>query len=517
MRLIKVARTSDDHASEVTYQLQSTPILDLSDEVINEGERGLLGMTFSTDGRRLYVDYTAEPDGRTVVAEYELGDRSTRRHRLAPGAPRRRAAVPEPQRRPAGVRARRLPLRRPGRRRRRRRSRRQRARTPPPCSGRSSASTRQGAVRGRARLRHPRRQPVRRRRATGAPEIWLYGVRNPWRFTFDERTGDLWIGDVGQDAWEEVDHLPSVERLRRRQGRQPGVERDGGHPPVRGRREPRRARCSRSTSTGTTAGCSVIGGYVYRGERDPRPRRRLPVRRQLRLGPPGLQVDGGVVIDSRTFDLPLQRCILLRAGRRRRAVRAPRGRGGAQADGGLSAPAVFHLATPAEWAAAQADGAGRAGEPGRRGLRPLLHRRAARGHHRAPLRRRRRARAAAPRPDELGDDLRWEESRPGRGVPPRLPGDLDGRGGRGHPVAPWGPPELTASGPGPHACRTTAAQPSTAGRSSSVHDGYGAQHGVDLVLSRPASTSRPPGASRSGAASASSRSTRTPMLATTRS
>jgi glucose/arabinose dehydrogenase len=43
----------------------------------------------------------------------------------------------------------------------------------------------------------------------GQPEIWLYGLRNPWRFSFDRLTGDMYIGDVGQGRWEEVHYIPA--------------------------------------------------------------------------------------------------------------------------------------------------------------------------------------------------------------------------------------------------------------------------------------------------------------------
>jgi glucose/arabinose dehydrogenase len=45
----------------------------------------------------------------------------------------------------------------------------------------------------------------------GRAEVWAYGLRNPWRFAFDTATGDLFIGDVGQNAWEEVNYQPAGE------------------------------------------------------------------------------------------------------------------------------------------------------------------------------------------------------------------------------------------------------------------------------------------------------------------
>lgn len=96
---------------------------------------------------------------------------------------------------------------------------------------------------------------------SGQPEIFALGLRNPWRFSFDQASGDLYIADVGQDHYEEVDFLPS--------GSKPGVNfgwrlREGKHV------------YRDAPSAGLTLvdpiweydhsqGCSITGGYAYRG------------------------------------------------------------------------------------------------------------------------------------------------------------------------------------------------------------------------------------------------------------
>ena len=92
------------------------------------------------------------------------------------------------------------------------------------------------------------------------PEIWAYGLRNVWRFSFDRVTGDMWGGDVGQDRWEEVVLI--------RKGENHGWNVREGHAPFR----PRRVRTKLVepvVSLNRRIARSVTGGYVYRGKRLP--------------------------------------------------------------------------------------------------------------------------------------------------------------------------------------------------------------------------------------------------------
>ncbi len=91
-------------------------------------------------------------------------------------------------------------------------------------------------------------------------EVWAYGLRNPWRFSFDRATGDLWIGDVGQGEWEEVDYLPV--------GSQGGANfgwsiMEGNHG-YDGQAQPALLLPAVEYSH-NEGGCSITGGYVYRG------------------------------------------------------------------------------------------------------------------------------------------------------------------------------------------------------------------------------------------------------------
>jgi glucose/arabinose dehydrogenase len=91
-------------------------------------------------------------------------------------------------------------------------------------------------------------------------EVWAYGLRNPWRISFDRVTEDLYIGDVGQGEWEEIDFLPAGSPGGANFGwdhREGAHDYEGGGP--EGMLEPI------AEYGHPEGGCSVTGGYVYRG------------------------------------------------------------------------------------------------------------------------------------------------------------------------------------------------------------------------------------------------------------
>ena len=187
--------------------LDPTPVLDITSMVgSSSNEQGLLGLAFSPDGSKLYVDYTNR-DGDTRVDEYGVGadgtvDTATRRQVLAQDQPQVNHNGGEVAFGPDGMLYIGLgdggaagdqgPGHAAG-------GNGQSLGTwlgkilridPTPSAGQAYTVPADNPFVGTAGAR---------------PEIWAYGLRNPWRFTWDTATGDLWIGDVGQDAWEEVD------------------------------------------------------------------------------------------------------------------------------------------------------------------------------------------------------------------------------------------------------------------------------------------------------------------------
>ncbi|MEU7852531.1 PQQ-dependent sugar dehydrogenase [Nonomuraea sp. NPDC049141] len=96
-------------------------------------------------------------------------------------------------------------------------------------------------------------------------EIWAYGLRNPWRFGFDRDNGDLWIGDVGQDRWEEVDYQPAGSEG----GENYGWNLREGDQPFRGGKGRELTDPVITYPLHQGGNCSVIAGYVYRGGKIP--------------------------------------------------------------------------------------------------------------------------------------------------------------------------------------------------------------------------------------------------------
>lgn len=268
-RLFVVQRGGQVRVIDPDGALLATPFVDLSDRVTAGGERGLLGLAFHPDfaaNGRLFVHYSRLGDGATVISELTAaGDRSS----ASPASERVLLTVSQPFANhnggqiafgpdgylyiglgdggsggdPQGNGQNRqtllgkiLRLSVDG--------------SPAPGKAYGIPSSNPYAAGGSAP-------------GAGLPEIWAYGLRNPWRFSFDRGTGDLYIGDVGQNAWEEVDRQPVDSR---------GGENYGWNA-FEGRHC--FSACSGVTYVPPIAeyshdmGCSVTGGYLYRGLRQP--------------------------------------------------------------------------------------------------------------------------------------------------------------------------------------------------------------------------------------------------------
>ena len=302
VRLVKVTEPASGEGPP-RYQLQNTPVLDISDEVITGGERGLLGLAFSSDGRKLYVDFTAQPDGRTVVLEYVLGDRTT----VDRSSRRQLLEVEQPYENhnggnlvvgpdgylyvglgdgggagdPKG-----------------------RAQDTSDLLGKILRIDPDGAPADGSRgYGIPAGNPFADG-ADGAPEVWLFGARNPWRFSFDRATGDLWVGDVGQGDWEEIDVLPATAGFDAGRGANLGWDRMEGTHSFEGENPPGAVLPIFEYSH--DEGCSVTGGYVYRGEAIKALQGTYLFADYCAPGLRGLQLDQGTIIDERTWDLELE-------------------------------------------------------------------------------------------------------------------------------------------------------------------------------------------------------------------
>jgi len=231
------------------------PVLDLSGEVSNGGEQGLLGLAFSPDGRFLYVSFT-DSGGDSHVTEFAM-----RGDGVDVGSRRDVLVVDQPYSNHNGGNLAFGPdgdlyfgLGDGG------------SEGDPDGRGQDL-----GTLLGKMLRIDPRPDGDRPygipgdnpfvERAGARPEIWAYGLRNPWRYSFDRQTGDLWIGDVGQNAWEEVDFQPASSSG----GENYGWNRFEGSHPYQGS-DPGDAVPPIFEYSHDTGGCVVTGGYVYRGK-----------------------------------------------------------------------------------------------------------------------------------------------------------------------------------------------------------------------------------------------------------
>jgi glucose/arabinose dehydrogenase len=231
-------------------------VLDISDETTTDGERGLLGLAFADDGSELYLSFT-DLDGNTVLDAVAVED-----DEILPDERRRVLTLEQPYRNHNGGDVRIGPegllylgLGDGGG-------------AGDPVGAGQDLSTPLGSLlridpQAAEPYGIPDDNPFVDEEAAG--EIFAYGLRNPWRFSFDRDTGRLWVADVGQDAREEINVVDLDEAAGANFGwslMEGTLEFDGEEP------EDHVAPVYEYDTRGPE-GCAVTGGHVYRGQAIP--------------------------------------------------------------------------------------------------------------------------------------------------------------------------------------------------------------------------------------------------------
>jgi glucose/arabinose dehydrogenase len=231
--------------------------LDLRANISTGNEQGFLGAVFSADGKRLYVDYT-DRNGDSNIDEYAMkgdnADASTRRRLLFVKQPYANHNGGEVIFGPDGKLY--IGFGDGG------------SAGDPHGNGQNLGVPLGKILRidprraGNASYTIPSDNPFVGRPGAFA-ENWMYGLRNPWRFSFDRANGDVWIGDVGQGEYEEIDYAPRGDD---------GINwgwglREGNHAFTGAR--PAGSRDPIVETTHSNGWCAIVGGYVYRGRAIP--------------------------------------------------------------------------------------------------------------------------------------------------------------------------------------------------------------------------------------------------------
>ncbi|MCU1389674.1 MAG: sugar dehydrogenase, partial [Ilumatobacteraceae bacterium] len=238
--------------------VDDTKLLDISADITTGGERGLLGLTFSTDGSHAYVDDT-NAKGDTEITEYAVGADGV----FDPASKRLLLGIDQPYPNHNGGQVRIGPdgllyigMGDGG------------DANDPQRNGQNTGVLLGKMLRidptpgGDSQYTIPADNPYVG--VDGArPEIFSIGLRNPFRYSFDRVTNDLWIADVGQDHWEEVDFSPAA--MGGGKGANYGWSaREAGHPFNSDQHADDAIEPIHEYAHGR-AGCSISGGVRYRG------------------------------------------------------------------------------------------------------------------------------------------------------------------------------------------------------------------------------------------------------------